>query len=294
MNFYLVSFTTSAEDIGYMDLELRRDRLHKSTIPYGMNAHFRWDRSQLKRTAFYKENREVLDGKKGAGYFLWKPFIILDALEKINEGEILIYADNAVYFIASPEEEIKQCIENKGFFLIQAYGHLCAQYVKRDAFHYMQQDTPEYHHAHMVQASFLIFQKNNTTVSFVKEWLHYCKNKHIVTDWENVCGKENLAGFKNHLFDMSVLSLLVAKHHIETFIPIHDILKRTHFEQFDKATIASLKKQHPQRDITYVYSNVIIWDRDNYGHDIASKIKRLLNPQKAFFILYRKFLTLVK
>lgn len=294
MDTFLVSFTTSPEDIGYLDLELRRDRLHDSSQSLGFKEHFQWDRGKLKKTPFYKENREILDGQKGAGYFLWKPYIILETLEKINDGDIVIYADNAVYFISPPEEEIQQCIDNNGFFLIQAYGHFCSQYTKRDAFHFMEQDTPFYHNSFMVQASFQIYQKNSTTMAFVKEWLKYCMNKNIITDWKNVCGKDNIENFINHLYDMSVLSLLAAKHKIKSFIPIHDILNKKNIELLDKKTITELKQQYPQNNITYIYAHVVIWDRDNYGNDMSRKVKRLLNPKKLFYILYRKMQEWIK
>jgi hypothetical protein len=31
-------------------------------------------------TEFYQEHKQILDRNKGGGYWLWKPFIILEAL----------------------------------------------------------------------------------------------------------------------------------------------------------------------------------------------------------------------
>lgn len=291
MDIYLVSFTTTPEDIGYTDLELRRDRLDDSIRGLGFKKHFKWDRTKLKKTNFYKENIDILDNKRGAGFWLWKPYIILEALEKINEGDIVIYADNSTYFIAAPEEEIKQCIENNGFFLIHAYGHLCAQYTKRDTFHFMEMDTPFYHNSSITLGSPQIYAKNPYTVAFVKEWLRFCLNKNILTDLDNICGKKNLDNYIDHRHDMSILSLLVAKHKIKTFIPIHDILKKDNIELLEKEQVLTLKEQYQRNDITYIYAQVIICDRNSHGKNIRLKLKRLLNPRKAFYILYRKMYT---
>ena len=42
-----------------------------------------WD----KHASFTKQNR------RGYGYFLWKPYLILKTLEKMKNGDILLYAD---------------------------------------------------------------------------------------------------------------------------------------------------------------------------------------------------------
>ena len=36
---------------------------------------------------FYEKNQHILDQKRGAGYWLWKPYFIYKTLKKINDGE---------------------------------------------------------------------------------------------------------------------------------------------------------------------------------------------------------------
>lgn len=40
-----------------------------------------WNEKQLRKTSFYKENRSVLNQKQGAGYWLWRPYVILNELK---------------------------------------------------------------------------------------------------------------------------------------------------------------------------------------------------------------------
>ena len=43
---------------------------------------------------FVKKFYHILQQSRGGGYWIWKPMIILDKLEKINDGDILIYIDS--------------------------------------------------------------------------------------------------------------------------------------------------------------------------------------------------------
>jgi hypothetical protein len=45
---------------------------------------------------FAKKNKHILDRKRGAGYWLWKPYIIHRELYLAREGDIIVYSDAAV------------------------------------------------------------------------------------------------------------------------------------------------------------------------------------------------------
>jgi hypothetical protein len=44
---------------------------------------------------------------RGAGYWLWKPYVVLRELALAAEGDIIIYSDAAVHVIADVEHLIK-------------------------------------------------------------------------------------------------------------------------------------------------------------------------------------------
>ena len=48
---------------------------------------------------FQRKNAEILSMKRGGGYWVWKPYIILEALKSINYGEYLIYTDAGLIYI---------------------------------------------------------------------------------------------------------------------------------------------------------------------------------------------------
>jgi len=52
-----------------------------------------YDRDWLEGTNFYKNNYKLLDDTRGAGWWLWKPYVILDAIERVEEDDIVVYCD---------------------------------------------------------------------------------------------------------------------------------------------------------------------------------------------------------
>lgn len=48
---------------------------------------------------FLVENQEILAEKRGAGYWVWKFYIILKTLQKCNEGDYVMYLDAGAYYV---------------------------------------------------------------------------------------------------------------------------------------------------------------------------------------------------
>ena len=48
---------------------------------------------------FSKKNNHILSLSRGAGYWLWKPYIIQKHLFEIEDGDILCYCDSSYLFL---------------------------------------------------------------------------------------------------------------------------------------------------------------------------------------------------
>lgn len=182
-----------------------------------------WDREELKTTQFYRDNREILDQPRGAGYWLWKPYIIRERLREIPEGDILMYLDAGARIIADPTPlfEIAERVEIMVFAGHYAgrdgVPYRCAQWTKRDCFVLMGCDSPEYHQARMLDASILLVKNGPRAVAFIDEWLRYASVPEIVTDQPNTCGMPNLEAFVDHRHDQSILSMLATRYGLQLF-----------------------------------------------------------------------------
>ena len=164
---------------------------------------------------FRKNNLDILSRKRGNGYWLWKPYFILKALnEKLNEGDYLIYTDATILYKKNAKILV-DFLEKKNsdmWFYKQIWKDY--EYSKRDAFILMGADNPYYTNTCTYNAAYQIYKKSKFSLKFVEDYLYYCKDKRIITDEPNVLSLKNYQGFKDHRHDQTILSLLIKKYNI--------------------------------------------------------------------------------
>lgn len=210
MDVHLVGFSTP-------NFAKSHALLNKSARKHGIKNIINYTSDDIVGTEFYAENKAIFALKKGYGFWLWKPYIILESLKKINAGDILIYADAGVEIIENLSPVIDICQNKEDILLFHSHGSLNRHYCKRDVFTFMDCDAPPYYDEQQIQASFMLLKKTEKNVLFVEEWLNYCKNVHIIDDSPNVNGKENLAGFLRNNADQSVIACLQVKYGIKAY-----------------------------------------------------------------------------
>jgi hypothetical protein len=182
---------------------------------FGFDDIFFFTKDWLETTLFYEENKNILDLQRGAGYWLWKPYIIIETFRKIEYGDIVFYMDVGDD-INNPNiiKIIKNHMINNDYMIAGSPNRdVCKKYTKRDCFILMNCDEEKYHNMSIVEAGTLIFKKTDFNEIFINEWLHYCKNENIITDKINIYGN-NYEGFIDHRHDQSVLSILTTKYNM--------------------------------------------------------------------------------
>jgi hypothetical protein len=168
----------------------------------------------LTETEFYKKNQHILDQKRGAGFCLWKPFLVFETLKTMEDGDVLFYLDSADTFKNEIKDFLKAYFSNENNEIILTAGAFPNKdWTKRDCFILMECDEPRFHNAIQLEAGVLAIKKTDGMVNFVEEWLGYCKNENIITTIENVHG-ENFPSYKDHRYDQSVLTNLALRHGI--------------------------------------------------------------------------------
>jgi hypothetical protein len=163
---------------------------------------------------FKNIHSDILKQSRGAGYWLWKPYIILDMLNKINDGDYLIYMDSGCKLLESPDSYL-DLIDSKGilaFSMVQK----TSKWTKGDCFFEINdaEDTYKYADVNQVQGTYIFFKKCAYAVDFVNKWLEYCTMENILTDSPNK-KLENLSDFIEHRHDQSIFSLLAYKSDIQ-------------------------------------------------------------------------------
>lgn len=188
--------------------EYLRSRLLACCQKFGLTNHYAYDQNWLHATQFYKLHKDILDERRGAGFWAWKPFIIRDALTTIvHPNDIVVYMDASTTLTEDPTS----VIESVQDILVCDSSWVNRDWVKKDAFHFMHCDGDRYYNATQVWAGTVILRNTETTMDFVDDWLKYCCDRRIISDDPSVSGPE-LPTFRDHRHDQSVLTLLVTKY----------------------------------------------------------------------------------
>ena len=162
---------------------------------------------------FYRQNEHIFFYTRGAGYWLWKPYLIKKTLERLAPNDYLFYSDAGAYFIA-PVTPLIQTAENIGqdIFVFELQGLFEKEYTKRDAFILMNCDSESYTETLQRLATFSLWKNTPYALEFVSEWLEYAQDERILTDLDNQLGCSNYPGFIEHRHDQSIFSLLSKKY----------------------------------------------------------------------------------
>jgi len=213
--------------LSYATSEFRRSQkiLAHSGIEFEIDVIWSYIRKHLISTRFYNKHRNILDAKRGAGFWLWKPYLLNATLSILDEGDILVYSDAGISITGDLSPLYELCNNNSGILLFHAhyddYGApgpcINSRWTKRDCFTLMNCDSPRFWSARHMDASFQVYKKNSISQKFIAEYLYWCTNPSILTDAPNISGKEDLPDFIAHREDQSVLSLLSVKYNLPGF-----------------------------------------------------------------------------
>jgi hypothetical protein len=191
--------------------------LSASLLRFGIKTQTCFGTGELLPTGFYAKHKALLDAPKGAGYWLWKPYFILQSLGQMQEGEVLLYADAACRFIGSPKPLVDLARKSESGVVAFHLQPLKARaWCKRDAFILTGCDAPAYWDSDKVMGGLLLFRRCDKAMQVVGEWLDWCCLPGALTDAPSQLGEE-LPGFREHRHDQALLGLLLKKHGIEPF-----------------------------------------------------------------------------
>lgn len=163
---------------------------------------------------FIQKNAYTFSMPRGAGCWLWKPYLILKTLQTLRDEDWLMYTDAGMYFVKNPWPMIQEQEPKMGEKGILTFGtcNLNRVYTKRDTFVLMGADEPKYTDSEHRMASIFVCKKTPFSLAFVETWLRCASDPRILTDLPNTRGLPNYPEFKDHRHDQSVMSILTIKY----------------------------------------------------------------------------------
>jgi len=190
----MVLFTTIADDRAgrkggkYGESQDFIARIFQGRTDFGIDKFAFWKYRDLAQTQFYQDNRMMLDhpdpDMNGRCY---KPFIILDALKSVQDGDFVIYNDVSPGMWASHSsinvkthsiEVLKfLCMHNGGILSAAArlennvYDHIHENFTTERCMNKMDMQAHRYDLQHA--SGMIVLQKSKKTLEFAEEWLHW-------------------------------------------------------------------------------------------------------------------------
>jgi hypothetical protein len=146
--------------------------------------------------------------KRGGGLWLWKPYIILDALDKAKEGDYIMYADSGSYFVNSINHLVNIMEQDEINIMTFENPLLERQWTKKETMVNM-----EYKDRGLQQiiATFILIKKNEFCHLFIQQWQHYMEDEINLSPQKYRLDIEEDEDFIAHREDQSVLSIFCHK-----------------------------------------------------------------------------------
>ena len=179
---------------------------------------------------------------RGAGFWIWKSYIIKETLKELNEGDYLFYSDAGSVYVNDLEPILETFDNEKLDVMVFTLLHIEKEYTKRDAFILLDADSAEFVESKQRIGGYIIVKKSKAAESFIDEWHEACRDYRIITDSINRMGTTNYPGVIATRHDQSSLSLMAKKHGIKEYrdpsqfgndysMWPHDIIERSKYPQ---------------------------------------------------------------
>jgi hypothetical protein len=160
----------------------------------------------------------INNNPRGYGYWIWKSFLTLKILEKMNENDILVYVDAGCSLNTNGIQRLNDYFQivrdsNNGILSFELpFSEKC--YTKMDAFEYLGMNNNEILDSKQLVGGIYILRKcDKTTFLFNEVYNNISNNYNLINDCPSTL--ENNISFVEHRHDQSIFSLLRKKYGTE-------------------------------------------------------------------------------
>ena len=170
---------------------------------------------------FKLKNKLILKSNKGAGYWIWKPYIIRKTLLTMTDNDFLFYCDSGSCFIQSVQPYIDYVVSKNidllAFIMPSSNFYFETRWCKGDVLKELgvleRKDILE---SPQIMSTYSLWRKTEKTLQFVEKWLELCQNRQLVTDIPSIV--PNFPNFEEHRHDQAIFSVLCKINNIDTVI----------------------------------------------------------------------------
>jgi hypothetical protein len=167
--------------------------------------------------SFKNDFGDILEKKKGGGYWIWKFDIIKQQLCKINQNDILIYLDAGCSININAKKRFNEYIKllnnsKETIISFQCRGAIEKQYTTKELFHHFNINLNDNNaNSKQLVGGILIMKNTKKMMKIIDDCINVLHSDHLlVTDYYNKLGQ--CSEFKDNRHDQSILSLIRKKH----------------------------------------------------------------------------------
>jgi hypothetical protein len=167
---------------------------------------------------FFLNHKQFMEMTPGYGYWMWKPRIIQDALEKMNDGDILLYCDAGTYLNKKgiPRyNEYLTILQNPDIHILVfdlPPNYKANSFVKNDVVMMYYPDFQKKIHGY-TYASPIFFKKTEATMNFVNDWKNLCENYHFIDKSPSIWFSD-IPEYGGNDCDNGIFNVCLAKYNI--------------------------------------------------------------------------------
>ena len=182
-----------------------------SALKYGADISIMYNQS-VYSAEFKRLNKHIIEQERGAGYWIWKPYIIEKKLSELPENSYLVYTDAGLQFVNKIQHIIER-MDSDIWLFGNNWQHL--DWCKMDVMDFILPDWPLTfaEDSRQVQASVIIIRNTEAARQFVRKWLKLCQVDGFIDDSASI--STNYHTFQEHRHDQAILTCLAYKHGIK-------------------------------------------------------------------------------
>lgn len=185
---------------------------------------------------FWEQHGEfIMNNKRGFGYWIWKPYLIMKTMDKLNDGDIILYVDAQCGVVLEEKEYLLNYLEIvKEKKLLYFYVHnekgknLEITFNKMDLIHKLNMQNSDLLYTNQFWATMQLIYVCKETRDLTKKIYEYmCEDYHNIDDTPSII--PNHPNFVDHRHDQSLFSLLSKKNNLISDIIIDKCIYHRYF-----------------------------------------------------------------
>lgn len=161
--------------------------------------------------SFLKNNLQFMRQNRGFGFWIWKPYVVKRVLDKMNEGDLLLYIDAGSYLNVEGKKRFLEYVE-----LAMKHGvvgteieHLEIKFTKRRVMDQFPNVNP---YTNMYQANMIVLIKNEKTTKLINAWYGMSLER---SNFDDSKTDNEYPEFYDHRHDQSCFSMLIKNMKLE-------------------------------------------------------------------------------